>query len=323
MENSSVARLLRRIADLLDYQGVQFKPAAYRRAAQTVEDLKTDIAGIRDRKELMKLPGIGEAIADKILEYFSSGRIHHLEELEAQTQMGAASLLAVEGLGPKRIRQLEQSLDIRDVAQLMAAASQGKLRTLPGFSEVLEKKILENAGRAATAKRFPFDEVASDVDSLLSTLRKIKNVLRAEAAGSFRRRKETVGDIDILLAVTKHDSAIIASIAAAIASLPILDRVVASGPTKISFDLRSGLRIDVRMVTEEEWGSALLYFTGSKEHNITLRRLAIEKGLKLSEYGLFRGEKRIASRTEEEIYQALGLEWIEPRERVAEISIDQ
>jgi DNA polymerase (family 10) len=320
MENATVAALLRRIADLLDYQGVQFKPAAYRRAAQTIEDLPKDVAEMQDRKELLKLPGIGEAIADKILEYCRTGRIRHLDELEAETQMGAASLLAVEGLGPKRVRQIEQSLNIRSIPELTEAAKQERLQKLPGFSEVLEKKILENAGRALErSKRFPIGEIEADVQSLLALLRAMRSVTKAEVAGSFRRRKETVGDVDILLAVPKHDAALANAIETSIQKLPIVDRIIASGDTKISFDLTSGLRIDVRIVADEEWGSALLYFTGSKEHNITLRRLAIEKGFKLSEYGLFNGKKRIASRTEEEVYQALGLRWIEPKERRAEI----
>ncbi len=318
MENASLARLFRRIADLLDYQGVQFKPAAYRRAAQTIEDLPKDIAEMTDRKELMKLPGVGEALADKIIEYCTTGKIRVLDHLVAETSMGASGLLSVEDLGPRRVREIEQHLDVRTIPQLIEAAQIGRLRTLPGFSEVLEKKILENARRAKEgAKRFPRPEVEADVERLLKALREIGGVSRSEAAGSYRRYKETVGDIDILIGVQgkniPENVAIV--IADAVRKSPKFARMVAEGPTKVSFDLKSGLRVDIRIVRMKEWGSAFLYFTGTKEHNIMLRRLAIERGLKLNEYGLFRESKDIASETEEDIYRALGLRFIRPEER--------
>lgn len=316
MRNADVAAMLRKIADLLDYQGVAFKPAAYRRAAQTIEDVPQDLATL-DKKALLELPGVGEAIAEKTLEYFATGRMAFLDRLTAETAMGAADLLNVDDLGPKRVREIEQALGIRTVAELIDAAEKGKLRKLPRFSELLEKKILESAKRSATrVKRFPRVEIVDDVEVLLKTLKKIPDIEEAEAAGSFRRKKETVGDVDILLAVKKSSDALAAKISDAIKALPIVERVVASGSTRIAFDLKSGLRTDIRIVSLKEWGSALLYFTGSKEHNITLRRRAIDLGLKLNEYGLFKGEKVIASRTEEEIYKALGLEWVEPEKRV-------
>jgi len=316
MENASLARLFRQIADLLDYQGVQFKPAAYRRAAQTIEDLPKDIAEMTDRKELMKLPGIGEALADKILEYCTTGKIRVLDHLVAETGMGASGLLSVEDLGPRRVREIEQHLDVRTIPELIEAAQIGRLRTLPGFSEVLEKKILENARRAKEGtKRFPRPEVEADVERLLKALRGIGGVNRAEAAGSYRRHKETVGDIDILIGVQGKNVPENVTIADAVRKFPKFARMVAEGPTKISFDIKSGLRVDIRIVRMKEWGSAFLYFTGTKEHNILLRRLAIERGLKLNEYGLFRGSKAIVSETEEDIYRTLGLRFIRPEER--------
>lgn len=320
MENEAIASKLRRIADLLEYQGVAFKPAAYRRAAQTIEDLTQDIAEITDRKILLALPGIGEAIADKILEYIKTGEMSALQKLEAETSMGATALLGIDDLGPARVRQLEHTLNIRTIPQLIQAAEAGKLRKLPRFSELLEKKILENARRAHTrAKRYPLAEIESDVKHLLALLRKIPQVEKAEAAGSFRRRSATVGDVDILLAVEKPSDALIKKIDAAIRKLSIVERVVATGETRIAFDLQTGLRVDIRIVKLSEWGSALLYFTGSKEHNIALRRRAIERGLKLSEYGLFRGDEVIASKTEEDVYQALDLPFIEPPKRIGDL----
>lgn len=319
MENAAVAALLRQIGDILDYQGVQFKPAAYRRAAQTIEDLSTDIAELKDKKALKELPGVGDAIADKILEYFKTGRMSFLDALKAETQMGAAGLLSVDDLGPKRVRELEK-LGILTVPQLIEAAEKGKLRDLPRFSEILEKKILESAKRSGErSKRFDLKDVEPDVKTLVATLANIKGVIHVEAAGSFRRRKETVGDVDVLIAVKKASADLAESIHKAIAKLPIVERIVASGPTRIAFDLTSGLRTDIRIVEEKQWGSALLYFTGSKEHNISLRRRAIDKGMKLSEYALFKNDKVVASRTEKDIYKALELPFIEPDKRVAEL----
>lgn len=318
MENESIAAMLRQIADILEYQGVAFKPAAYRRAAQTVEDQKEDLSLIKEKKVLLALPGIGEAIADKIIEYGETGTMSFLHRLLAETEMGAASLLAVDDLGPKRVREIEQQLGVRTVPELIAAAKEGKLRSLPRFSEILEKKILESALRAGDrVKRFPLSSVSSDVEAVLKAIRGLPKVEEAEAAGSYRRKKETVGDIDILVAVKKPTETLAHDIAEGIKHLPIVERVIAAGGTRIAFDLKSKLRVDIRIVSVKEWGSALLYFTGSKEHNISLRRRAIDRGMKLNEYGLYADEKLIASATEKDIYTALDLPWIEPKERNA------
>ncbi len=320
MENPAVSALLRNIADLLDYQGVAFKPGAYRRAAQIIDDLPKDLKLFGMKKELMELPGIGDAIAEKILEYRQTGKISFLDRLRAETQMGAAGLMNIDDLGPKRVRDIEQILNIRTVPELIEAAKAGKLRQLPRMSEKMEKKILEGALRSQDrVKRFNLTDIEPDVQKLLETLRKIKGVVKAEAAGSFRRRKETVGDVDVLLAATKSSEKLAADIADAIGKLKIVERVVASGHTRIAFDLKSKLRVDIRIVDLKQWGSALLYFTGSKEHNISMRRLAIVQGMKLSEYALFKGDKVIASKEEKDIYTALGLPFIEPKNRTSEL----
>jgi len=309
--NAHVALLLRQIAALLDEQGVAFKPAAYRRAAQVVEELKKDVGEFKDEKELRTLPGIGEAIAAKIREYVTTGRIKHLDELMLAQGGLSAALMEIEGLGPKRVRLLQKELGITTVAQLIAAARAGKLNGLPGFSDVMEKKILENAGQVAErSRRFPLTDIKHDAELVLTTIRDVAGVERAEIAGSYRRQKETVGDIDILV-VTRDPK----KISDAIAALPIVRDVIAHGDKKLSFNFTSGLRVDVRFVARDQWGSALLYFTGDKEHNITLRKIAIGKGWKLNEYGLFEGDKVIASKEEEDIYKKLGLAWVEPYKR--------
>lgn len=302
--------MFHQIAALLDEQGVAFKPAAYRKAAQVIEEFPDDISVIKDEKKLKEFPGIGDAIAKKILEYFETGQIALLTKLQAEQGGLSPELMMVEDLGPKRVRQV-QSLGIQTVAQLIEAAEQGKLRELERFSDVIEKKILENARKVKErSKRFPREEVVDDVEQILTAVRSVPGVEKCEAAGSYRRKKATVGDIDIL-AVAKDP----AKVADAVSKLPLVQQVVAKGNTKVSFNLESLLRVDVRFVHPDEWGSALLYFTGDKEHNITLRKIAISKGWKLNEYGLFEGEKNLASKTEEEIYEKLGLKWVEPEKR--------
>ncbi len=303
--------MLRQIGALLDEQGVAFKPAAYRRAAQTVEDLSIDIAKVGGKKELKELPGIGEAIATKILEFLETGKMSFLDNLMI-TQGGISpDLMDIEDLGPKRVRQIQAALGIKTVAELIDAAEKGKLRSLPRMSELMEKKILENAKKVKErTKRYPREEIKDDVEKLLKKIQSVKGVERAAVAGSFRREKETVGDIDILT-VTKNPEAV----SELISSLPIVRNVVAHGGTKLSFDLKNGLRVDVRFVKKDQWGAAIMYFTGSKEHNIAVRKEAIKRGWKLNEYGLFSGEKVVASKTEEDIYKALGLRYYEPTER--------
>lgn len=308
--NKQFAALLRQMAALLIEDGVEFKPAAYLRAAKTIEDLDRDIAEIGDVKEFRKLPGIGEAIAAKAVEFLKTGRIKHLDELRAKRGGLSEELMLIEDLGPKRVRQI-QALGITSVAEVIKAAEAGKLKNLPRFSDVIEQKILANAKRVTErSKRFPIEEAIPLVEELLKAVRAVPGIERAEAAGSYRREKPTVGDIDIVV-VTKKPQAV----SDAISKLPIVRHVVAHGDTKLSFDLSSGLRTDIRFLPRDKWGSALLYFTGDKEHNIALRKRAIDRGWKLSEYGLFEGEKIIASKEEEDIYKALDLPWMKPKER--------
>lgn len=309
--NQKIAGLLRQIAALLEEQGVTFKPAAYRRAAKVLDELPRDVSAFKDLKELEDLPGIGESIAKKIQEYLKTGRIAALDKLLAAQGGIPLALMEVEGLGPKRARQLSAELGIQSVADLITAAKEGKLSGLPGFSETMQAKILENARRVGErTRRFPRAELVDDVEKLLKKIRSVPGIEKCEVAGSFRREKETVGDIDVL-AVTKSAK----EVSDAIAELPIVRDVVAHGDKKISFDLTSGIRVDVRLVLRDQWGAALLYFTGSKEHNIALRKKAIQRGWKLNEYGLFEGEKIIASREEKDIYVALGLPFYEPKNR--------
>ncbi|OGV59730.1 MAG: hypothetical protein A2X45_16500 [Lentisphaerae bacterium GWF2_50_93] len=309
--NRVIAGLLRQIGALHEEKGVPFKPAAYRHAAQVIEDLPRDVSTCVGKKELMKLPGIGDAIADKILEYLETGKIEALQKLIKKQGGLPAELMQVEDLGPKRVRQLQKELGVTTVPALIKAAREGKLRLLPGFSEQMEMKILENAGRVTECNtRFPRRDIIKDVEMLLKTIRALPDTARCEAAGSYRRKKETIGDVDILVVANP-----VKKVSAAICRLPSVRDVVAHGVTKLSFDLKSGLRVDVRLVDENQWGAALLYFTGPKEHNIALRKRAIAKGWKLNEYGLYNGDEIIAQREEKDVYEALGLKFYEPHAR--------
>jgi len=310
--NAAIASKLNQIAALLQEQNVAFKPAAYRKAATVIQELPKDISTYGDEKELKKLSGIGEAIAKKILEYLETGEMQFLVMLQAEQGGISADLMDVEGLGPKRVRQLQTELGITSVAQLVNAAKQEKLRDLPLWDEILEKKVIENAGKVKERiKRFPRSEAAADVELLLSAIKAVPGVDRVDVAGSFRREKETVGDIDILLVTTSAEE-----VSDAIAELSIVREIAVKGEKKISFDLHNGLRVDVRLVKADQWGAALMYFTGSKEHNIAVRKVAIKKGWKLNEYGLFDGENIVASKEEKDIYDALELRFYEPKERV-------
>ena len=310
--NAAIASKLNQIAALLQEQNVAFKPAAYRKAATVIQELPKDISTYGDEKELKKLSGIGEAIAKKILEYLETGEMQFLVMLQAEQGGISADLMDVEGLGPKRVRQLQTELGITSVAQLVNAAKQEKLRDLPLWDEILEKKVIENAGKVKERiKRFPRGEAAADVELLLSAIKAVPGVDRVDVAGSFRREKETVGDIDILLVTTSAEE-----VSDAIAELSIVREIAVKGEKKISFDLHNGLRVDVRLVKADQWGAALMYFTGSKEHNIAVRKVAIKKGWKLNEYGLFEGETIVASKEESDIYSALELRFYEPKERV-------
>jgi len=290
---------------------VAFKPAAYRRAAQVIEELPNDVSTYGNEKELKKLSGIGEAIAKKIIEYLETGQMEFLVMLQAEQGGISADLMDIEGLGPKRVRQLQKEVGITSVAQLINAAEQGKLQSLPLWDEKMEAKVLENAKRVGErVKRFPREEAKDDVELLIRTIKNVKGVDRCDVAGSFRRKKETVGDIDILLVTESAQE-----VSDAISTLSIVRNVAVQGDKKISFDLHNGLRVDVRLVKADQWGAALMYFTGSKDHNIAVRRVAIKHGLKLNEYGLFNGEEIVASKEEEDIYKALDLRYYEPKER--------
>jgi len=314
MTNREVAEILRHIAFLLDMEGVEFKPRAYEKAAHAVEALEEPIHEIYARggvKALEAISGVGKSIAQKIEELLRTGRMEYYEELRRKYPIDLSSLMGIEGVGPKTIRALYEALGITNLEELEHAARQGRIRQLPRFGEKTEAAILRGIEflRRHTG-RFLLGDILPLMEEICARLAALDEVERIEIAGSLRRRKETVGDAD-LLAISPRP----APVMEAFVSLPEVAHVYEKGETRSRVKLRNGLDVDLRVVPRESFGAALQYFTGSKEHNIALRRIAEKMGLKLNEYGLFRGERRIAGRTEEEIYEALGLSYIPPELR--------
>ena len=325
--NSEIAKILSEIGEYLAMQRVQFKPRAYEKAAQAIAGLEEDVRGIYRRdglKGLMKIPGVGESIARKIEEFVKTGRIRAYTKLKKDAPVDLAALTAVAGLGPQKIQRLYAALGIKNLKDLEGAARQGKIAPLPGFGSKTEENILRDLAFAKTSgQRFVTGFILPQIQSVLDKLTKLPQAEKLTVAGSYRRRRETVGDIDILL-VSAEPQAVMDHFV----KLPEVRQVIAHGPTKSSVKLRSGPNVDLRIVPAKSYGAALLYFTGSKAHNVVLRQLAIKKGYKLNEYGLFRlsssgKEQSVAGETEEEIYRTLGLPFIPPeiRENVGEIEL--
>ncbi len=313
MTNLEVAAILYEVADLLEIKGVRFKPQAYRRAAQAIETLPEDIADVAREERLDEIPGVGRGIAGKVREIVDTGSLAYLASLRRELPVGVQELTRIEGIGPKKAAVLSRELGIRSVDDLEAAAKAGRIRDLPGFGEKTEQNILAGIEMSRTAKKrhllgyiLP---VAREIEERLAGLASVRQV---SLAGSIRRMKETIGDLDILATSTHPEE-----VMEVFSTLPGVTRVLARGTTKTSVVLATGVQVDLRVVEEGQFGAALQYFTGSKEHNIALRRLAIARNWRLNEYGLvdLASNRMVAGEDEAGIYRALGLAWIEPELR--------
>ena len=314
MKNKELAKIFYAIADYLKMEGVAFKPTAYKRAALAIENLEEDIEKIYKKgglKELEKIPGVGKSIALKIVEYLKTGKIERYEKFKKKAPIDLEEIVSIEGMGPKKAKVLYQKLGIKNLKDLERAAKRHQIAPLFGFGEKTEKSILEGIEfLKKSKKRFLLGYIMPIAENILERLKNLREVKQVSLAGSIRRMKETIGDIDIL-AVSANPQKVMDFFV----SQPEVVKVWGKGLTKSSVRVKDGFDIDLRIVAEKSYGSALQYFTGSKEHNIAVRRIAIEKGLKLNEYGLFRGKKMIAGKTEEEIYQTIGLPLIPPEMR--------
>lgn len=326
VKNSDIAKIMRHLGFLTevgeDYANAQFRARAYYRAADTIANLSENVADVYDNggvAALLEIPSVGKAIAAKIEEYVKTGKVRHLEELKAKVPINIDELYGIEGIGPRTIKALYDKLQVKDLAGLENAAAEGRLQTVPGFTEKKEQDIKKRIeffrkgkGRRIIGGVYPL------VKQIELRLLQAEGVHDAVAAGSVRRMKETVGDIDYL--VTADDPEKVMEF---FVSMPEVEEIVGRGPAKAFVRLAGGIDADLLVVPKESWGSALQYFTGSKEHSVELRKIAIAKGLRLNEWGVYKGEARVAGATEEGVYKALGLQWIPPemRENTGEIEL--
>lgn len=320
--NQDIARAFDEVADLLELENDNpFRIRAYRNAARTLRGAAEEVADMIERGgDPDDLPGIGKDLAAQIAEMVASGHLSRLDRLRPEVPALAVALSHVPGIGPRRAMDLCEGLKPRprSLDDVLASALAGKVRALPGFGALSEKKLVEKLqAEQKREKRFTWASVRPHAEALLERLRAEPSVERAEIAGSYRRRKETVGDLD-LIAASETPARVTKNLVAA----PDVDRVLAEGPTKASVVLNSGVQVDLRAVPPESFGAALLYFTGSKAHNIALRRMAQQRGLKINEYGVFRGEQRVAGADEASIYRLFGLDFIAPELREDSGEID-
>ena len=317
VQNAEVAAMFDQAAELLEIEGEnQFRVRAYRRAARVIEGLPQSIKSMLSAgRDLSELPGIGKDLAGKIAEIVEIGHFPLLDSLKRKLPGELGEIATLPGLGPKRVKLLHDKLKVSTLDDLRRVVKTGRLHGIRGFGPIIEKKLSDALEKPATKKRFKLSVAEAEAEALVGFLR---NGGRVVVAGSYRRRRDTVGDLDIV--VTTADSATVGN---RLTGYENVAQVLAHGRTRTTVVLRSGLQVDVRAVPEQSYGAALLYFTGSQAHNIALRNLAVHRGWKLNEYGLFSGRRRIAGLTEEEIYRKLGLEFIPPelREDRGEIAL--
>lgn len=316
MRNAELARVLERIADLMEISGEDgFRIASYRKAARSLEDATEDVAKLAAENRLGELPGVGKSTIERINQYLKTGKIDVLSVLEAKFPPGVPALLAIPSMGPKKVALVHSKLGVNNLDDLKKVIASGALAALPGFGATSVKKIADGIAFLETSGgRTPLGEALPIAERLIERLGKLKGVKQIEAAGSLRRGQETIGDLDLLC-----DAADGAAVVGEFVKFPEVKRILASGDTKgsvtVALDEQRELQVDLRAVPAESFGAAWQYFTGSKEHNVRLRELAGKKGWKLNEYGLFDGDRMIAGKTEESIYRRLGLKCPPPELR--------
>jgi DNA polymerase (family 10) len=314
----TVIKILEEIAVLLELTGENlFKSRAYMNAARNLEKVESDLNEVVQQGKIYEIEGVGEAIGKKIVELMTTGKLEYYEKLKSSVPSGHLEMLKISGLGPKKIHALYEQLGIKTIGELEYACHENRLVELKGFGKKSQENILAGIEKLKVYKeRRLYAEVEGQAEALLKSLQEYKNISAISIGGSLRRGNETVKDIDILASSSNPEK-----LAQAFANLDEVDSVIASGETKVSVNLKSGVNADLRIVTKDEFPYALHHFTGSKEHNTAMRGRAKDMGIKMNEYGLFRGEKNILCRSEEDIFSALGLQFIEPelRENMGEI----
>ena len=320
MKNIEVAELLNKIADYLELKEDTFRVRAYRKAALTIEGLTEDIGKLWQEKKLQEIPGVGEGIAKKIEEFLENNHSSYLDKLKKETPVDMEELGFIEGIGPKTILKLYKKLKIKNIKELERAAKEKKIQKIEGLGPTVEKNILKSIEFAKTShERMPLGFALKSAEEVIEQLKNLKDAKRINIAGSARRMKETIGDIDILVASSSPEK-----VMNFFTKMDSIADVLSKGATKSSVRLKEGIQVDLRVVDDKIYGAALLYFTGSKGHNIILRKIAIDKGFKLSEYGLFdkKTDKIFAGKTEEGVYKKLGMQYIEPEIREDEGEVE-
>jgi len=314
VHNGDVAAIFDEMADLLEIEDENpFRVRAYRTAAQSVRNLGREVSTLLEQGEdLTRLPGIGKDLAAKIAEIVRTGHAAALDQLHRQTPAALAELMKIPGLGPKRVHALYHDLHIKSTAQLRKAVEQGRVRTLPGFGAKTEQRIREalQSEGGTREQRFKLALAAQYAEPLVGYLQDFKGVGNVVVAGSFRRRKETVGDLDILVTARSGKA-----VAEHFVAYEDVREVASQGSTRSTVILRNGLQVDLRVVTKASFGAALHYFTGSQAHNIAIRRMGQQRGLKINEYGVFKGDDRVAGDSEQSVFESVGLPFIEPELR--------
>ena len=321
-KNAEVARVLKEIGLLLEIEGKdKFKPLAYYRGVRSITSLGEDVETIAKRDALTDIPGIGKGLSDVIKQYLETGEVEILTELRTRVPVRALELDSIPGVGPKTIKLVYDKLGVTDLESLERAANEGKLSNLPGLGEKTQTQIIEGIKvvRAGLERTLLADAMLA-AEGIENALRKLKVIKKLEIAGSTRRRRETIGDLDILVVATDPEAVMVAFVKS-----DGVSSIQAQGPTKSSVRLDSGLQVDLRVLPDDSFGAGLQYFTGSVDHNVRLRSIAQKMGLRLNEYGLFKGEKKVAGEDEAGIYEALGLQWVPPelREDKGEIEAAQ
>jgi DNA polymerase (family 10) len=315
MDNREIAAIFYEVADILDLQGIAFKPNAYRRAARSIEALEEEISKLASEDRLTEIPGVGESVAKKIQEILKTGELSYLKKLRSQIPEGLLQILSIPDVGPRTAMLFNRELGIENLEQLRKAAEEHKLRSIKGFGEKSEEKILQGMKTLESkGRRMLLGEAYPVAMAYVEYLRSQGSADMVTVGGSLRRGKETVGDIDILVGDDNPKDVMDAFV-----GYQLVKEVLMRGPTKSSVVLSNGLQVDIRVVDTKSWGAALIYFTGSKDHNVQIRGIGVQMGLKLNEYGLFERDsgKMVAGSTEEEVYKALGLRWVPPELREA------
>jgi len=316
MNNSDLALIFYEMADILEMINIQWKPRAYRQAARAIDSLSEDINLIYKKggiKLLEEIPGVGEGIAKKIIEFLKTGKVKEYEKLKKEIPFHINLLMKIPGMGAKKVKKLNKSLNIKTVIDLEKAARSHKIAKIEGFGKKSEQDILDGIDLMRKSKgRILLKEAEKVANKIINKLKKLKEVKNISSAGSLRRKRPTVGDIDILISSNNSEKAI-----NLFTKLKDIQKILAKGEKKAVIVLRSGIQVDLRVFSPDSWGAGLFYNTGSKNYNIKMRKVAIKKGLKLNEYGLFDKQtgKKIAGKTEKEICKTLGVKYLNPEER--------